>query len=89
MQHRNRDAQVPIRPHPLLAITAAVGGPPMRGCRISIMLVNTTGNNAIVPLMSDRPIRRRDDRGDQVATSDARSGISYQRRVTGGILTFR
>ena len=40
----------PTRPQPPLAITAAVGGPPMRGCRISIMLVNTTGNSASVPL---------------------------------------
>ena len=40
----------PINPQALLASTAAVGGPPMRGCRISIMLVNTTGNSAMMPL---------------------------------------
>ena len=28
----------PIRPHEPFAITAAVAGPPMRGCRISIRL---------------------------------------------------
>jgi hypothetical protein len=48
----------PIRPQPLLASTAAVGGPPMRGCRISIMLVNTTGNSAMMPLMRADPARQ-------------------------------
>ncbi len=80
----------PIRPQPPLAITAAVGLPPMRGCRISIMEVNTTGNSAIMPLTSG-PTQR--DRVTTVttrdATSDARSGISYQRRVISGILTWR
>ena len=38
----------PISPPALLAITAAVGGPPMRGCRLSIMLVNTMGNSAVM-----------------------------------------
>ncbi len=80
----------PIKPQPLFASTAAVAGPPMRGCRISIMLVNTTGNSAIVPLT---PGPTQPDNvttvATSVATSDARSGISYQRRVIGGILTWR
>jgi len=37
-------------PQPPLATTAAVGLPPMRGCRISIMLENTSGNSASTPL---------------------------------------
>src|SRR5260221_14256240 len=41
----------PIRPQALLASTAAVGGPPMRGCRISIIEVNTAGNSAMMPLI--------------------------------------
>jgi len=80
----------PIRPHPLLASTAAVAGPPMRGCRIRIRLVNTTGNNAMMPLIvaPTRP-ERVTTMATTVATSAARNGISYQRRVISGILAPR
>src|SRR6202022_2137266 len=80
----------PIRPQPLLASTAAVGGPPMRGCRISIMDVNATGNSAMGPLMlGPTQPDRVTTVATSVATSDARNGISYQRRVISGILTLR
>jgi hypothetical protein len=73
-----------------LAITAAVGGPPMRGCRISIMEVNTTGNSAMMPLiLGPTQPDRVTTVATRVATSEARSGMSYQRRATGGILTWR
>ena len=45
-----KESANPIMPQPPLAIIAAVAGPPMRGCRISVMLPSTTGNSAIVPL---------------------------------------
>src|SRR6266550_1542455 len=74
----------PIRPQPLFASTAAVVGPPMRGCRISVMLVNTTGNNAIVPLtLGPTQPDNVTTVATKVATSDARSGTSYQRREIG------
>ena len=80
----------PIKPHALLAITAAVAGPPIRGCRISIRLVNTTGNSARIPVI-EGPTQP--DSATTVATSaatmEARSGMSYQRRVISGILTWR
>ena len=62
----------------------------MRGCRISIMLVNTTGNSAIMPL-TPGPTQRDSVTtvATRVATSAARSGMSYQRRVISGILTWR
>src|SRR5579862_3563752 len=47
----------PIMPQPPLAIMAAVAGPPIRGCRISVTLLRTTGNSAIVPL-TDGPTQR-------------------------------
>ena len=54
------------------------------------MLENTTGNSASMPLMvgptqpdSVTTVATR------VATSEARSGMSYQRRVISGILTWR
>ena len=60
----------------------------MRGCRISIIEVNTAGNSAMMPLIlgptqpdSVTTVATR------VATSEARSGMSYQRRTTLGILT--
>ncbi len=69
-----------------MAITAAVGGPPMRGCRISIIEVNTTGNSAMMPLTRG-PTQPEDVTtiATSVATSEARSGMSYQRRVISGI----
>ena len=80
----------PIRPQPLLAITAAVGLPPMRGCRISIRLVNTTGNSASMPVIAGPT---QPDSVTTVATStatrEARKGMSYQRRVINGIFTCR
>src|SRR4051812_39583217 len=78
----------PIRPQRLFAITAAVGGPPMRGCRISIMLVNTSGTSAMTPLIVG-PTQPESVTTvpTSVATSAARNGISYQRRVISGILT--
>src|SRR5712671_6519855 len=80
----------PIKPQPLFASTAAVAGPPMRGCRISIMLVNTTGNSAIVPLMlGPTHLDKVTTVATAVETSAARSGISYQRRVISGIFTWR
>src|SRR5580692_10303713 len=83
-------APKPSRPQPLLAITAAVGGPPMRGCRISIMLENTTGNSAIMPLtLGPTHPDSVTTVATNVATSAARSGMSYQRRVISGILTCR
>src|SRR5258707_394710 len=70
----------PIKPQPLFASTAAVAGPPMRGCRISIMLVNTTGNSAIVPLtLGPTHFDKVTTVATRVATSEARSRISYQR----------
>src|SRR5665213_1782682 len=62
----------------------------MRGCRISIMLENTTGNSASMPLMVG-PTQPDSVTtvATKVATSDARSGMSYQRRVISGILTWR
>ena len=54
------------------------------------MLVNTTGNSAIVPLTFGPTQRDKVTTvATSVATSDARSGISYQRRVISGILTWR
>ena len=80
----------PINPQALLASTAAVGGPPMRGCRISIMLVNTIGNSAIMPLtLGPTQPDVVTTVATSVATSEARSGMSYQRRRIGGILTWR
>ena len=80
----------PIKLQPVFASTAAVAGPPMRGCRISIILVNTTGNSAIVPLtLGPTHFDKVTTVATKVATSDARSGISYQRRVISGILTWR
>jgi hypothetical protein len=60
----------------------------MRGCRISIMLVNTTGNSASTPLIvgPTRPDRVTTV-ATSVATNPARNGRSYQRRVINGILT--
>ena len=54
------------------------------------MLVNTTGNSAIMPLISG-PTQPDSvtTLATRAATSAARSGISYQRRVIGGILTWR
>src|SRR5258705_13230288 len=79
----------PINPPALLASTAAFGGPPMRGCRISIMLVNTTGNSAMMPLIlgptQPDPVTTV---ATSVETSKQRKGISYQRRVISGILTW-
>ena len=81
-------AENPAIPSRLLASTAAVAGPPMRGCRISIRLVNTTGNSAMMPLIFEPT---QPDVVTTVATSvdtsAARSGMSYQRRVISGILT--
>src|SRR3954470_10653261 len=78
----------PIKPQALLASTAAVGGPPMRGCRISIMDVNTIGNNAMMPLiLGPTHPDAVTTVATRVATSAARSGMSYQRRVISGILT--
>ncbi len=76
----------PIKPQPPFAIRAAVGGPPMRGCRIRIMLVNTAGIRAMVPLTSG-PTQRDTVTtvATSVATSPARNGMSYQRRVISGI----
>ena len=80
----------PIKPQALLASTAAVAGPPMRGCRISIMLVNTAGNSAIMPLtLGPTHPDEVTTIATSVATSDARSGMSYQRRLIGGILAWR
>ena len=80
----------PIRPQAPFAMTAAVAGPPMRGCRISIIEVNTIGNSASMPLMAGPT------QPDSVttvatsdATSDARRGISNQRREIGGIRAWR
>src|SRR3954451_15151794 len=71
----------PISPQAPFAITAAVGRPPNRGCRISIMEVNTIGNRAIVPLMPGPTQRDKvTTSATSVATSEARSGISYQAR---------
>ena len=54
------------------------------------MLVNTTGNSAIVPLtFGPTDFDDVTTVATNVATSDARSGISYQRRVIGGISTWR
>jgi len=63
-------------------------GAPMRGCRISIMLENTTGNTASRPLMAG-PTQPDSVTtvATSVATKDARSGMSYKRRVIRGILT--
>lgn len=80
----------PSNPQAELASTAAVGGPPMGGCRITIMLVNTTGNSAMIPLI--RGPTHPDvetTMATRVATSRARIGTSYQRRVTKGIFTWR
>ena len=69
-------------------MTAAVAGPPMRGCRIRVMLVSTMGNNAIVPLTEG--LTQRDKMitvATRVATIAARSGTSYHRRVISGIRT--
>src|SRR6185437_6472186 len=83
-------APKPSRPQPLLAITAAVAGPPMRGCRISIMLENTTGNSAIMPLtLGPTHPDSVTTVATRVATSAARKGMSYQRRAISGILTCR
>ena len=80
----------PISPQALLAPTAAVGGPPMRGCRISIMDVNTIGNSAIMPLtLGPTQLDVVTTVATNVATSEARSGMSYQRRLIGGILAWR
>ena len=80
----------PIKPQALLASTAAVGGPPMRGCKISIIDVNTTGNSAMMPLIFG-PIHPDSVTtvATSVATSDARNGMSYQRRLIGGMLAWR
>ena len=54
------------------------------------MLVNTTGNSAIMPLtLGPTQPDSVTTVATSVATSDARSGISYQRRVISGILTWR
>ena len=81
-------APKPSKPQPEFATTAAVAGPPMRGCRISIMLENTTGNSASMPLMVG-PTQPDSVTtvATNVATRDARNGMSYQRRVIRGILT--
>ena len=52
------------------------------------MLVNTTGNNASTPLMVG-PTQPDSVTtvATNVATSAARNGMSYQRRVISGILT--
>ena len=52
------------------------------------MLLNTTGNSAMMPLMLG-PTQPDSVTtvATSVATSDARSGMSYQRRVISGILT--
>ena len=80
----------PTRPHIALAMIAAVAGPPMRGCRISIMLRVTIGNTAkmpastgpaLSPSVTTTPTRS--------ATRPARSGMSNQRRATTGIRTWR
>jgi hypothetical protein len=62
----------------------------MRGCRISIMLVNTTGNSASMPLMVG-PTQPDSVTtvATSVATSDARRGRSNQRRVISGIFASR
>ena len=54
------------------------------------MQVNTTGNSAIMPLTLG-PTQRDSVTtvATRVATSEARSGMSYQRRVISGILTWR
>ncbi len=60
----------------------------MRGCRISIMEVNTTGNSAIMPLtLGPTQPDSVTTVATSVATSKARSGMSHQRRVISGILT--
>ncbi len=54
------------------------------------MLVKTIGNSAMMPLILG-PTQPDvvTTVATRVATSDARSGMSYQRRVTSGILTWR
>ena len=54
------------------------------------MLVNTTGNSAITPLTLGPTQRDKTTTvATRVATRDARSGMSYHRRVISGILTWR
>ena len=50
MQHRCRRSQNRPARSRALASTAAVGLPPTRRCRMSMMLVSTTGNTARLPL---------------------------------------
>ncbi len=54
------------------------------------MEVNTTGNSAIMPLtLGPTQLDVVTTVATSVATSDARSGMSYQRRLIGGILAWR
>ena len=54
------------------------------------MLVNTTGNSAMMPLtLGPTQPDSVTTVATSVATSEARSGMSYQRRVISGILTWR
>ena len=46
----NRQALNPTSPHMVLAISAAVAGPPTRGWKISIKLVITIGKTASNPV---------------------------------------
>ena len=54
------------------------------------MLVNTIGNSAMMPLtLGPTQPDAVTTVATRVATSEARSGMSYQRRVISGILTWR
>src|SRR6266571_5973216 len=75
----------PSKPQAEWASTAAVGGPPIRGCRITMMLVKTTGYSAMMPLiLGPTQPDVETTMATRVATSAARIGTSYQRRVTRG-----
>ena len=65
----------------VLASSAAVAGPPMRGWKISIRLVSTIGNTASRPV-TDGPtlVLVPTTMATRHATIAARSGMSYQRR---------
>ena len=74
MQHGDGDAQAPSSPRRCWRARQRSAEPPMRGCRISIMEVNTIGNSAMMPLIfgptqpdsrDHRRHQRRDQRGPQ------------------------
>ena len=77
---------MPASPGIPFAMMAAVARPPVRGWKMSTMLDSTTGNSAKIPV---RPGPSRalapTTASTSAATSPARSGMSYQRRTTGGI----